>query len=107
MFGKGLALLAALIMTFSVVGCTATQKGAAAGAVIGGGAGYIIGKNSGDGSGRRATQGALIGAAAGAVAGGLIGHEVGKVKFCPRCGSGYQEEDNYCIYDGTQLEYKR
>ncbi len=107
MVGKGLALFAALIMVFCVNGCTATQKGAAAGAVIGGGAGYIIGKNSGDGNGRSATQGALIGAAVGTVAGALIGHELGHVKFCPSCGAQYQEEENYCVNDGTQLQYKR
>ncbi len=99
--------MAVLVLLPSTVGCTATGKGAAAGGVLGGAAGYIIGKNSGDGGGRRATQGALIGAAAGTALGALIGHEVGKVKYCPQCGSGYQEEESFCPYDGAQLCYKR
>lgn len=107
MFGKGLALFAVLIMVFCANSCTAAGKGAAIGGLTGAAAGALIGKNTGDGSGRRVATGALIGGAVGAGAGALIGHEIGKVKFCPSCGSEYQEGDNYCLHDGTQLQYKR
>lgn len=96
------AVTALALVGFLVQGCTATQKGAAAGTVLGGATGAVIGHQSG-----KATEGALIGAGVGAAAGALIGHQVGKVKYCPTCGTQYQEETQFCPKDGTQLLYRQ
>ena len=98
----GLAITALALMGFLVQGCTATQKGAAAGTVLGGATGAVIGHQSG-----KTVEGALIGAGVGAAAGGLIGHQLGKVKYCPACGTQYQEETQFCPKDGTQLLYRK
>ena len=81
-----------------VSGCTATQKGAGVGAVVGGGAGYAIGKQSGHGG-----EGAAIGAVVGAIGGGLIGNKMDKKKFCPTCGRTFSSSTEYCPYDGATL----
>jgi len=54
-------------VSFALVGCTPTQKGAAGGAAIGAGVGALAA-----GDGNRGT-GALIGGAVGGLAGGAIG----------------------------------
>ena len=51
-------------------GCTATEKGAGTGAVVGGGLGAIIGHQSG-----HSAEGALIGAAVGGLTGAAIGND--------------------------------
>jgi len=96
------AVAVLLVAAIGVAGCTATQKGAGAGALLGGTAGAVIGHQSG-----KTTEGALIGAGVGAAAGGLIGHQVGKVKFCPTCGAQYQEDVQFCPKDGTPLQYRQ
>jgi uncharacterized protein YcfJ len=66
------ATSAALVLSLSNCGAPAgpnTQRGVATGALLGAGAGAIIGNQSGN-TGR----GALIGAAAGGTAGGLYGN---------------------------------
>jgi uncharacterized protein YcfJ len=78
---------------------TNTQKGAGIGALLGGGAGYAIGKQGGHG-----TEGAVIGAVVGAVGGGLIGNQMDKKKFCPTCGREFKSSVEYCPYDGTELK---
>lgn len=86
------------IIVFS--GCTATQKGAGVGAVLGAGAGYAIGKQSGHGA-----EGAGIGAAVGAIGGGLIGHQMEKsYNYCPTCGRRFSSSTQYCPYDGAALQ---
>ena len=82
-----------------ISGCTATQKGAGIGALLGGGAGYAIGKQSGHGA-----EGAAIGAGVGAITGGLIGHGMEEKKFCPTCGREFKASQEYCPYDGTLLK---
>lgn len=63
------AIAAAILMVLGGCSGMSTQdKGTAAGAVIGGVAGNVIG------------GGGLLGTAAGAAAGGIIGHEVTKPK---------------------------
>jgi surface antigen len=79
-------------------GCTTTQKGAGVGAILGGGVGYAIGKQSGHGA-----EGAGIGAAAGAVGGALIGNKMEDKTFCPVCGRKFASSVEYCPYDGTAL----
>ncbi len=69
----GFALIIGLISIIS--GCTATQKGAGIGGMIGAGAGAIIGHQKG-----KTTEGALIGGAVGAAAGALIGDAVDENK---------------------------
>lgn len=66
--------LAAAAFAFALSNCAApsgpnTQRGAATGALLGAGAGAIIGNQSGNTAG-----GALIGAAAGGTAGALYGN---------------------------------
>jgi hypothetical protein len=66
--------LCALVAALSFSNCSGptgpdTQRGAVAGAIIGAGAGAIIGNQSG-----RAGEGALIGAAAGGLGGAAIGN---------------------------------
>ena len=94
--------LTVLVLVLAVLsGCaqmSATQKGAGAGALIGGGAGYAIGKQSGHGA-----EGAAIGAVVGAIGGGLIGNKMEDKKFCPTCGREFKASEEYCPYDGTEL----
>lgn len=66
--------LTSAVMALALSNCAApagpnTQRGVATGALLGAGAGAIIGHQSG-----RTGQGALIGAAAGGTAGGLYGN---------------------------------
>lgn len=66
--------LGSIVTAFALSNCAApagpnTQRGVATGALLGAGAGAIIGHQSG-----RTGQGALIGAAAGGTAGGLYGN---------------------------------
>jgi|TARA_Y100000031_G_C8230037_1_gene390436 uncharacterized protein YcfJ len=84
---------------FFLSGCTATQKGAGVGAVLGGGVGYAIGKQSGHGA-----EGAGIGAAAGAIGGALIGNNMEEKVFCSECGRKFKSSVEYCPYDGTALK---
>jgi uncharacterized protein YcfJ len=100
-FAYGLVVVVAAV-ALVLTGCTSTEKGVGIGTLVGGGAGAVIGHQTGHTAG-----GALIGAGAGAVAGGLIGHEVGKVKYCPTCGDQHQEETQFCPKDGTQLLYRK
>ena len=81
-----------------VCGCTTTQKGAGAGALIGGGVGAIIGHQSGHGG-----EGAAIGAAGGAITGALIGEQM-DTKFCPVCGKRFTSSVEYCPDDGAELK---
>jgi len=70
------AAISILVLALSLgglVGCTATQKGAAIGAAAGAAVGAAVGNQSGN-----TKEGAAIGAAAGAVTGGLIGHYMDK-----------------------------
>lgn len=94
-------ILAVILISGIVVlsGCTATERGAGIGAVLGAGAGYAIGKQSGHGA-----EGAGIGAGVGAITGGLIGHHMDKGKFCPTCGRKFKSSEEYCPYDGTELK---
>lgn len=69
-----LFVLSGAIVAIALSSCAApagpnTQRGVATGALLGAGAGAIIGHQSG-----RTGQGALIGAAAGGTAGGLYGN---------------------------------
>ena len=95
---RRLAIIFALC-AFALTGCTTTQKGAGAGALLGGGAGYAIGKQSGHGG-----EGAAIGAVVGAIGGGLIGNQMEQKKFCPTCGREFKSSVEYCPYDGTELK---
>ncbi|MDD5618047.1 MAG: glycine zipper domain-containing protein [Candidatus Omnitrophica bacterium] len=88
-----------LVLLFSLVGCTAAQKGAGIGAAVGGGLGAVIGHQSGN-----TAEGALIGAAAGGLGGALIGEQMGEKKFCPTCGKQFGSDVTYCPYDGTELK---
>jgi len=87
-----------LLVSLVVIGCTTTQKGAATGAVAGGGLGAIIGHQSG-----KTAEGAAIGAAAGAIGGALIGEQLDS-KFCPSCGRRFTGSQAFCPYDGTALK---
>lgn len=60
-------IIAALMMSGAVAGCTATQQGAVAGGAIGATAGAIVADDD------DRLEGALIGGAIGAAAGALIG----------------------------------
>lgn len=71
-----LALL--LASTFTFIGCTPTQRGAATGAAAGAGIGALAG-----GHGNRA-EGALIGGAIGGVAGAAIGSSREQQYYGPR-----------------------
>jgi uncharacterized protein YcfJ len=84
----------------ALCGCTTTQKGAGVGAALGAGAGAIIGHQSGE-----TGEGALIGGAVGALAGALIGSEM-ETKYCPKCGTGYTDDVQYCTKDGAPLRFK-
>ena len=66
---KGLILVLCGALLIGLAGCTATQKGAGTGALLGGLAGGVIGHNQ-DG---KTAEGAAIGAGAGALLGGLAG----------------------------------
>jgi surface antigen len=60
----------ALSASALLCGCTATEKGAGTGAMVGGGLGAVIGHQSGHGA-----EGALIGAALGGLTGAAIGSD--------------------------------
>ncbi len=90
-----------LTMTFLLMGCTTTEKGAAIGGASGAVLGGIIGHQSGHGG-----TGAAIGAATGAVGGMLVGEKMDK-KFCPVCGATYPADTQYCPKDGTELKMKQ
>jgi outer membrane lipoprotein SlyB len=90
-----------LLLAFSLIGCTTTQKGAAVGGVGGATLGGIIGHQSGDG-----VKGAAIGGALGTVAGMVVGEKMEK-KFCPVCGAEYTEDVKFCSKDGTELKLKQ
>ena len=61
-------LLTLLLLVFFIAGCTDTQERAGIGALIGAGAGAIIGHQSDN-----TAEGALIGGALGAAGGALLG----------------------------------
>lgn len=69
--------------SFSLVGCTPTQKGAVGGAAIGAGAGALIA-----GDGNRGT-GALVGAAVGGLGGAALGSHNEKKQQQQYYGPGY------------------
>lgn len=79
--------------------CTAVQKGAATGAVVGGGLGAIIGHQSDS-----TAEGAAIGAGIGAIGGALIADKL-QTKYCPKDGRRFTSDVEYCPYDGTKLEF--
>jgi len=89
------------ILMIMAAGCTATQKGAGVGSLIGAGAGAIIGHQSG-----HTAEGALIGGAAGAAGGALVGDSQA-TKFCPVCGESYPANVQYCPKCGEKLEFKQ
>jgi len=91
-------LVAATALTFS--GCTTTEN-VGGGALIGGGAGAIIGHQSG-----HSGEGALIGAGIG-ILGGLIKDDIERQRYCPSCGNQYKANTDYCPRDGTQTLYRR
>lgn len=98
---KNISLSMALMLVFTLAGCTTAQKGAVIGGAGGAALGGIIGHQSG-----HATEGALIGAGVGAVSGALIGEQMDK-KFCPVCGAEYTSNLEYCPKDGTELKLKQ
>lgn len=84
---RATAYILSLILLFVFLGCASMGKrtkcmwkGAAAGAVVGGGAGVAIG-NQGDTDNR--VEGSIIGAAAGAVVGGALGFMLCKEEVPP------------------------
>ena len=83
------------------IGCTATQKGAVIGGVLGAGTGALIGDRQ-----DKTAAGAVIGGAAGAAAGAAAGHYIGKKKYCPKCGKTFAKEADFCDVDGTALRWK-
>ena len=87
------------LLMFSVLGCNATQKGAAVGGVAGAGLGAIIGHQSG-----HTGEGAVIGGAAGAIGGAIIGNQMEQKMFCPVCGKQFDSNVKYCPHDGTELK---
>ena len=90
-----------LSVSFLLLGCTTTEKGAAIGGLSGAALGGIIGHQSGHG-----VAGAAIGGAAGAVGGMLVGEKMDK-KFCPVCGSTYPADEKFCPKDGAELKMKQ
>lgn len=107
MLKLSVAVVILAVISFGVAGCgtqnwsTEEQAGTALGAAGGAVAGYNVA-----GKGKR-WEGAAIGALAGGTLGHIVGHEVGKVKFCPQCGRQYQRNENYCKFDGTELQWKQ
>jgi uncharacterized protein YcfJ len=83
------ALILCLSLIIAVVGCqsaeTRATEGAIIGTVLGAGAGYAIGKQSGHGG-----EGAGIGAAAGALGGMLVGSQIKKGGQATQGASGAQ-----------------
>ncbi|HRI88303.1 MAG TPA: glycine zipper domain-containing protein [Candidatus Hydrogenedentes bacterium] len=73
-YTKSVGITAALLASATFAGCATTpaQQGAMTGAIVGAGAGAIIGNQSDGKSG----EGALIGAGLGALTGALIGDHV-------------------------------
>ncbi|MFH1478268.1 MAG: glycine zipper 2TM domain-containing protein [Candidatus Omnitrophota bacterium] len=93
--------LLTIVLAFTLLSCTGTQKGAGLGTLVGAGAGAIIGHQSG-----HAKEGALIGGVAGAAGGALIGNSM-ETKFCPACGASYGSSVTYCPKDGSELKAKQ
>ena len=83
------------------LGCTSTQKGTSVGALSGAAIGGIIGHQSGHGG-----EGAAIGGAVGALGGYVVGEKM-KGKFCPVCGTQYDDEVMYCSKDGAELKNRQ
>jgi phage tail tape-measure protein len=90
-----------LVGVAMLAGCTATQKGATFGSILGAGAGAIIGHQTGN-----ADKGAIIGGALGAGAGAVVGNKMGQKYFCPVCGKQYEDGANmrFCPADGAELK---
>ncbi len=97
---KKLFVVVIALSIAALSGCTTTQKGAGLGTLIGAGTGAVIGHQSG-----HTTEGALIGGAVGAAAGALVGDAM-ETKYCPKCGTGYTEDVQYCTKDGAPLRFK-
>ena len=95
-------LVIGLFLAVFIFGCTATQKGAGVGAILGGGAGYAIGKQSGHGA-----EGAGIGAAVGVLGGALVGKAMEDKSICPTCQRKFSSSTQYCPYDGSLLGLAR
>jgi uncharacterized protein YcfJ len=89
-----------VILTWAVIGCTTTQKGAATGGLAGATLGGIIGHQSGDG-----VAGAAIGGAVGTAAGLIVGDKLEK-KFCPEGGEVYTEDIKFCPKHGVELKVR-
>ncbi len=91
-------VLVLIMITGLICGCTTTQQGAGTGALAGGALGAIIGHQSG-----HTAEGAVVGAAAGGLTGALVGEQM-DTKFCPKCGRRFTGGQQYCPYDGTELQ---
>lgn len=92
--------LVLFLVVTALVGCSTTQKGTGIGAATGALLGGVIGHQSGD-----MEEGAAIGAAVGGVGGYAVGREM-RSKFCPVCGTHYDENVQFCPKDGSELIYK-
>ncbi|MCM8787525.1 MAG: glycine zipper domain-containing protein [Candidatus Omnitrophica bacterium] len=83
------AILVAIILSITFLGCQTTKTRAVEGGVIGGvlgaGAGYAIGQTTHHGA-----EGAGIGAAIGAISGAIIGSQIEKPQSNPITGSSSQ-----------------
>lgn len=82
---KTLLMSAALASSLALAGCYTPQERAVGGALIGGGAGALIGSAV---SGGRA-GGALAGAAIGAAGGAIVGASTAPTRGCARYGYDY------------------
>ncbi len=94
---KKITVLAVLIGSLFVYGCTTTQQGGVVGGGIGAGTGAIIGHQSG-----HTAEGALIGAAVGGLTGAIVGNQMATMS-CPVCGRKYTSGTQYCPVDGAAL----
>ncbi len=68
-----LRIVALVLSLFMLAACTNAERGAVAGAAIGGGGAALAGANTG---------GIVLGTAGGAVVGGLIGRSVDRRGYC-------------------------
>jgi len=94
-----------------------TVQGGALGTLLGGGAGAIIGNQTG-----HAGAGTAIGAGVGAIGGAMVGNAMEEqerrlssqslpaakaAKFCPVGGEAYSEDIKYCPIHGAELKVKQ
>ena len=90
------------ILILAGMGCTTTEKDAAIGGLSGAAIGGVIGHQSGNG-----VAGAAIGGVVGTVGGMVAGEHMSTKKFCPTCGRTYNEDQQLCPIDGTELKRKQ